>query len=78
MACEVPVVASNAPGYGDFLETVKAGISTDPENSEELVQNIVELLKNPALRDRMGKAGRKEVTANHAWLHRAHQIDRLL
>ncbi|MFH1379504.1 MAG: glycosyltransferase family 4 protein [bacterium] len=75
MACEVPIIASDVEGYGDFLEKAGAGVRINPEDPQNLAQKIIELLKNPDARKKMGAAGRKEVQNNHTWMQRALQIE---
>ncbi len=55
-ACGTPVVASNA---GSLPEVVKGGVLVEPRNSERLAEAIVDLLKNPSKRKRLGKIGEK-------------------
>jgi glycosyltransferase involved in cell wall biosynthesis len=78
MACGVPVIASPNENYGGYLESVGAGISVDPADAQKLVDKIVQLLKNPELRIKMGEAGRQEVTAHQTWIHRAQQIEEIV
>lgn len=62
MACGKPVVASNAGGGP--LEIVKdgeTGFLTDPKDPEKMSDALMTLLKDPDLRDKFGRAGRKRV-----------------
>lgn len=78
LACRKPVIASNVKGYGDFVESIGAGISVDTSNPEEVANAIVKLLKDRTMREEMGKRGREGVVKNHTWLERAKQIEKSL
>ena len=67
MACERPVVASDIDGVGNVLREANAGIPVPPEEPHELAQAIIRLLKDRALREEMGKNGRKYVLENLSW-----------
>ena len=66
MACGKPVIATNIAGF-EILEQYNAGILVNPENSEELSNAIVKLLKNKQLREQMGANGRKLVVREYSW-----------
>lgn len=64
-AMEVPVIASNVGGVPDALIDGKTGILVEPGNVEQLEAAIIELISNPNLRTRMGKAGRQFVLEHY-------------
>jgi starch synthase len=81
MACETPVVASAVGGIKEVvvdgetgflvpLEQTKQG-SFEPENPEQFTRDLAErinqLMKDPHLREKFGKAGRKRVEENFSW-----------
>lgn len=74
MACAKPVLASDVKGYGDFVESIGAGVSVNAAVPELLVETIVSLMNDSAKLLSMGKRGRAAVLANHTWIHRAGQI----
>jgi glycosyltransferase involved in cell wall biosynthesis len=67
LACGKPIVASSIPGVKDLIELSGGGISVDPENPEELADDVVELILSEKTRTLMGERGRKYVVENHSW-----------
>ena len=67
LACERPVVASDVDGTGDVVRDANAGIVVTPENIPDFAQAIIRLLKDKALREEMGKNGRKFIVENLSW-----------
>lgn len=67
LACERPVVVSDVEGTGNVVRDANAGIVVTPENIPDFAQAIVKLLKDRALREEMGKNGRKYVVENLSW-----------
>ncbi len=78
LACGRPVVASDAGGYGNFVEKIGAGVSVDASNSEKLAHELVRLIKDKSLRTEMGRNARIAMTKNHTWLARAEYIEKTL
>ncbi len=74
LSCERPVVASNCPEYGEFVESIDAGISVDHEKTEELAQRITDLLADPERAVKMGKSGRQAILEKHRWENRAKEF----
>lgn len=60
MACGVPVVASRDGGILEILEEGKTGLCAEPGNETELADAVGRLLLDPALRERLARAGRGE------------------
>ncbi|RJX31962.1 MAG: glycosyltransferase family 1 protein [Oxalobacter sp.] len=54
----LPIVATDVGGIGEAVENGKTGLLTSSENYEELAESIARLLDSPALRKKMGDAGR--------------------
>jgi glycosyltransferase involved in cell wall biosynthesis len=67
LACEKPVVTGNIDGDKDLILEANAGYVVYPENTIELANAIIKLLKNKELREKKGKNGRKCVVENHSW-----------
>jgi hypothetical protein len=68
MASGKPVVCHYVPGLErEFQNGVHCLWYKTPE---ELVDNVKKLLADPAMRDRIGKAGREEIIKNHTWMRR--------
>lgn len=64
MACGRPVVATNIPGCREAVEDEETGILVPPHNPETLARALHRLIIDPALRARMGAAGRERVMKN--------------
>ncbi len=54
-----PTIASNAPGIDEAVQDGVSGILVPPGNPSELASALERLLADPALRMRMGEAGRQ-------------------
>ncbi len=73
MACETAVVASRVGGIPEIVVDGETGflIDYDPEAPESLITDLAgrvgELLADPALATRMGKAGRERVITHFSW-----------
>lgn len=64
MACEVPVVATRAGGIGEVIQHGKQGFLTEIDTWEELELYCENLILDPELREKMGKASRAQVIEN--------------
>jgi len=60
--CGKPVVASRAGGIPELVRDGVDGILVDTGDVRWLAEAIVSLLKDPALRQRMGTAGRERAS----------------
>ena len=58
MACEIPVVAARSGGIPEAISDGVEGFLVEPRQSEELAEALLRLWRDPALRRRMGAAGR--------------------
>jgi alpha-maltose-1-phosphate synthase len=81
MACETSVVASAVGGIKEVVLDGETGFlvpleqmkespfeAIDPEKfARDLAQRVNELMRDPQLRERFGKAGRKRVEENFSW-----------
>jgi glycosyltransferase involved in cell wall biosynthesis len=61
MALSKPVVASNVGGIPEVVVDGITGILTDPKNEASLEEAILKLLKDAALREKMGVSGNMRV-----------------
>ena len=61
MAAEKPAVATAVGGVPEVVDDVETGFLVPPREPEALAARIVQLLKDPALRRRMGRAGLERV-----------------
>ncbi len=65
-ACGVPVVGGRSGGTVDAIRHGETGFLIDPDSSDELADTLTALLSDPALRQRLGRAGR-EWAATFTW-----------
>jgi colanic acid biosynthesis glycosyl transferase WcaI len=61
MACERPVIVAVDGQARKIVEEAEAGVFVPPENSQALVDAIVELAAHPERRLEMGRGGRKHI-----------------
>ena len=69
-----PVVAPAVPPVLEVLRDGETGLLIEPGHAGQLADRIVDLANDPALRERLGAAGRAYVRANHTWRNNAEQI----
>lgn len=67
MAAGKPVVASRAGGLERIVEDGVTGLLAEPGNAAELASKIEILLSDPALRKKLGSAGRKKAEKEYNW-----------
>ena len=67
MACETAVVASRVGGIPEVVAEGETGFLVEPGNAAELAARVNELLANPELATRFGKAGRKRAIEHFSW-----------
>ncbi|MBI4092997.1 MAG: glycosyltransferase family 4 protein [Candidatus Kerfeldbacteria bacterium] len=58
MACGLPIVASDIPGYHHVMTDGRQGLFSQPRNPKDLADKIVALAGDPGRRRRMAEAGR--------------------
>ena len=63
MATRMPVVAPDSGGPRDIVRHGETGYLYEPEDDGDLRRRIAEVAADPALRERMGEAGRRAVLA---------------
>jgi len=63
-AMEIPIVAANVGGVSGALQDKTTGFLFNAGNQEEAQKHILTLIADPALRHRMGMAGKKFATEN--------------
>lgn len=56
-----PIIATNTVGCRDVVEQEKNGLLVPLRDPEALARAMIRLIENPAMRQRMGKAGRKKM-----------------
>jgi glycosyltransferase involved in cell wall biosynthesis len=62
-----PVVASRIGGLAFTVVDGLTGLLCEPGNADDLAAKIEILLDDPALRQRMGEAGRKRFEEHFTW-----------
>lgn len=60
-ACGAAVIASDWPGCRDVVEPGRTGLLVTPRSVESLTDALRALCTNPAMRRRMGEAGRRRI-----------------
>jgi glycosyltransferase involved in cell wall biosynthesis len=66
MAAARPVIASRVGGLGEVMAGGEAGILIPPGDATALADALADLAADPALRHRLGVAGRRRVVERHA------------
>lgn len=61
MACGKPVVATRVDGPPEIVEDGRTGLLVPPEDPDAMANALVELLKDPDRRARMGKQGQERI-----------------
>ena len=70
------VVAPSVQPVLEVLQEGRTGLLIEPGNVEQMAARIVQLARDAGLRQRLGRAGRDYVVANHTWRDNAEQIVR--
>jgi phosphatidylinositol alpha-mannosyltransferase len=73
LACAVPVVASDIPGYRAVVEP-NIGVLFPPGDHDALANAVVDMLADEPLRESRGVAGRELVRQRYAWERIAAQL----
>jgi glycosyltransferase involved in cell wall biosynthesis len=71
----IPVVMSKEAGACDILHNNVHALHTDPTNPEDIAKQVIRVLKNQALRERLATAAMEEINRTCTWDARAHQLD---
>ena len=64
MASGLPVVVSDVPGNTDVIEHIENGLLFNLDDPDSLTDNLILLLKQPGLRERLGANARRTVEDN--------------
>ena len=67
LACEKPVITGDLEGNKALILEANAGCVVSPENTSELAEAIIELIRNQKLCEEMGKNGRRFVVEHNSW-----------
>lgn len=77
-ATGLPVVAGDSGGAPDAVLEGETGFVVDGRSPEQLAERLVRLLRDPLLRERMGRRGREWVVAEWGWDDAAARLRHLL
>ena len=77
LAAGRPVVATRVGGVPDVVAEGEDGFLVEPGDTDELAERLTQLARDPALRERMGEAGRRRVLPRYAVERLVDDIDRL-
>jgi glycosyltransferase involved in cell wall biosynthesis len=78
MACGKPVVAFDISSNPEVVIHAETGFLVEPFNTIAMAEKIMQLARNPELRQKMGAAGRKRVEEHFTLSHAIQQIETLL
>lgn len=67
MACEVPVVATNADGFKEVMDNNVTGYIVEGKDINSIADALKKLITSSETREIMGKNGRKRVIENYNW-----------
>lgn len=73
-----PVIGSRVGGIPCFVEHERNGLLAAPGDAQDLAVQLDRLLADATLRQRLGRAGREKVMANHRWDQLAKQTAAVL
>ena len=77
MASGVPVITSSTPALTELVPPGIAGLGADPREPTELATSIATLVGDPALQDRLGRAGRARVAEVHSVSRHLSALERI-
>ena len=69
MSCELPVVVSGRGSLPELVVDGEGGFLCDPERPETFVERVLQLLSDPMLRKKLGRANRERVDRRFRWDH---------
>jgi len=78
LACGKPVIASNLPEYGLFLEKIEAGIAVDSNNPSSIAEALIKITEDRPLREKMSINAREVVVNNFTWHHTVLEIEKYM
>src|SRR3989442_9124167 len=62
MACELPIVANDVDGARDAIVEGGNGFLHPPRDIEGMANSVLKLIRDPSLREAMGRQGKSRVT----------------
>jgi glycosyltransferase involved in cell wall biosynthesis len=77
LAAGLPTIATRVGGNPEIVEHEKTGLLVNPENSSELAEGILRLLRDPGMAAEFGRNGREFVASRFSFQHMIESTDRL-
>ena len=77
LACGIPVVASDTGGTSEIIRDGETGYLCPTGDLDRFAGYVVRLLRDPELRDRLGRNGRALVEHEYSWTRVAEMTERL-
>lgn len=77
MASGLPVVVADIPGPREVIDPGREGLLADPMVPEEFARPVLTLLNDPALRKKMGEAGRVRVRTRYSLEKVTNELERV-
>ncbi|MCS1352249.1 glycosyltransferase family 4 protein [Mechercharimyces sp. CAU 1602] len=74
MAAGIPVVATDFPLWRDIVVGNQCGVVVDPLNPEEMAEEVLKLLQDKGLRNRMGENGKRAYQREFNWKQEANKL----
>lgn len=74
-ACARPIIASRIGGLTEVILEGETGLLFSSESISELGEAMEQLIKDPTLRDRLGRQGRENVLRNYDWQRNVTQME---
>ena len=74
VACALPAIASDIPGYREVLEPT-ASVAVSPDDPGALVSAVEALVADEPARERMGRAARELAVARYSWPRIASRLE---
>jgi glycosyltransferase involved in cell wall biosynthesis len=68
LGCQCAVVVTDLPAMQDIVEDGKTGVVVAQKNPRKIADAVSRLLDDPALRERLGRAGRNHVLTRFDWM----------
>ncbi len=75
MACGTPVIASNLPGVRSVVDHGKTGFLVEPNNVQELANQVKKLMEDKSLRQEMSQNAINKVETDYRWPKVIDQLD---
>ncbi|MFH7244019.1 MAG: glycosyltransferase family 4 protein [Spirulina sp.] len=75
MAAGLPVIASDIGQLRQVITPGETGLLVPPGDEEALVQALLQLHRNPTLRQQLGQQAQRQIATHHTWLQ---VVDRIL